>query len=82
MRNGLLQRRLAALEEKAGINEAPPPNLILNFGRPSDRAEALGQKLVWNRMPDEAPEDFEQRVTADMRERGGRPWLLTFFPAQ
>jgi hypothetical protein len=92
MINRSLQRRLAKLGIKAGINAEPLPLLIVRrivepngqYGGAlchSDRAEANGH--VWHRKQDERQDSFEQRVIAEMRENNcGRPQVLTFFPAE
>jgi hypothetical protein len=76
-----LQRRLAHLEGRAGINVDPWPVIIRYFINPDDpkpwkptSAAAYGR--VWRREPGEAVEDFEKRVIADaqshlrLRQRG------------
>jgi hypothetical protein len=69
-----LQRRLAYLERRAGINADPPRvwPLMIGFGSPNDpkpweptRAKAYGR--VWRRERGETVEDFESRVIADAR---------------
>jgi hypothetical protein len=67
-----LQRRLADLERRAGINADPPVLIVIKVVDPNDpkpweptHAEACGR--VWRREPGETGEDFEERVTADAR---------------
>ena len=68
-----LQRRLAHLERRAGINDDPPRvTIIVKFAGVNDpepweptRAEAYGR--VWRREPGETGKDFENRVIADAR---------------
>jgi hypothetical protein len=68
-----LQRRLAHLERRAGINAHPRVwSIRVNFVGVNDpkpweptRAEAYGR--VWRREPGETGEDFGSRVTADAR---------------
>src|SRR5215470_21510 len=66
-----LQRRLAHLERRAGINVDPPRVRLVtfNFVSPNDpkpgepnRADAYGR--VWHREAGETPEAFQGRVIA------------------
>jgi hypothetical protein len=78
-----LHRRLARLEEAAGINQPSPPNLFFHFvSRKSGimniaaRAECKGHE--WRRATDETQERFQNRIINDLESLGNRPPFLVF----
>ena len=62
-----LQRRLAHLERRAGINADPPVLVMFKVVGVNDHNCAEADGRVWRREPGETGEDFEERVTADAR---------------
>src|SRR5262249_27485558 len=63
-----LQRRLAHLERRAGINADPPMLVMFKVVGVNDPNCAKADGRVWRREPGETGEDFEERVTADARK--------------
>ena len=76
--NASRRRRLALIEQKASP-VSPPPVISVHFaGCPATRAEALNGGRIWHREPNEATEDFEERVRADLPQRSAVPWVVIF----
>ena len=86
-------RRLSELESHAAINDKPSQPIAVVFVEPnghfggrechSDRASELGGYLVWHRKPDEAQENFKQRVMGDVPERKGpNVTVIIFWPTK
>ena len=91
MRN-TLQRRLARLESRAGINTGPPRLIVRRIVKPSGQgweicepATAKANGRVWHREAGETREQFESRVKAealnDNHDHLPVIWI-TFFPAE
>jgi hypothetical protein len=91
MRN-TLQRRLARLESRAGINTGPPLLWIRSFvkpngqygGEPCEPATAKANGRVWHREAGETREQFESRVKAEALNYNQHSLAIciTFFPAK
>ena len=92
MRN-TLQRRLARLERRAGINTGPPQLIVRRFAKPNGQyggelcepATAKANGRVWHREAGETREQFESRVKAEAlnynHDHLSVIWI-TFFPAK
>jgi len=83
MRN-TLQRRLAHLERRAGINTGLPRLIVRSFVNCEPaRAEANGR--VWHREAGETRKHFESRVKAEALNHNHdqrSPTFIIFFPAE
>src|SRR5262245_8652292 len=89
MRN-TLQRRLARLERRAGINTGPPVVIVRRFAKPNGQyggepCEPATAKTtngrVWHREAGETREDFESRVQSEVLNYN-QDTFITFFPAK
>jgi hypothetical protein len=79
MRRSALQSRLTRLETRRGVNVPLLPNLFLHFtdGKSEPvRAEYEGRE--WHRGPNEAKDDFEHRIVADLEMENRRTPCLIF----
>jgi hypothetical protein len=90
MRN-TLQRRLAHLERRAGINTGLPRVIVTSFVKPNGQfrgelcepASANANGRVWHREAGETREDFENRVIAEARNHDhDYPISIIFYPAK